>query len=172
MEKAAVQQQPSDLVTRRELAGRLEVVMQTVTKWEQDGMPVFERGRKGKPSTYSETAVRAWLTEREARAKASGLVDVAQERARKERAQAQLAEQMHAQRAGKLLSVDEVTKIWAAEVTAIRAILLASYTNSADRVFRAATMEGLPGVEREMKSVAYEALRKLADPERDIPVSS
>jgi hypothetical protein len=39
-----------ELVTRRELAARLGVHMQTVTKWEREGLPIAERGRRGRPS--------------------------------------------------------------------------------------------------------------------------
>jgi hypothetical protein len=77
----------SDTLTRRELAAAFGVHMMTVTKWEQDGMPTAVRGRKGKPSVYRESDVRAWLDAREASAQKTGQVDVAQERARKERAQ-------------------------------------------------------------------------------------
>jgi phage terminase Nu1 subunit (DNA packaging protein) len=161
-----------DRVTRRELAGRLNVVMQTVTKWEQAGLPVLELGRKGKPSIYSEKAVRLWLSKREKQASDSGIVDVARQRARKEQAQAVLAEQMYAQRAGKLLPAEDVAKIWSAEIAAVRSVILSSYTTHADRVFRAATTGGLPGVELALKDLAYEVLRELANPDRPVEKAS
>src|SRR5690242_8772915 len=74
-------------LTRRELAAVHDVHQQTITKWEQAGMPVLERGRKGKPSRYREADVRTWLEQREAAAKADGHVDAVKDRARKERAQ-------------------------------------------------------------------------------------
>jgi P27 family predicted phage terminase small subunit len=111
------------LVTRRELAALLGVHMQTVTKWEQDGMPIAERGSKGRPSRYRELDVRAWKDAREDAAKKSGLVDVSQERARKERAQAILAEQTFQIRQRGLLPRDAIikegqayTKAWSAKV--------------------------------------------------------
>lgn len=158
-------------MTRRDLAAVLGVHMQTVTKWEQDGMPVAERGRRGRASQYLEVEVRAWLAAREDAAKQSGTVDVAQERARKERAQAQLAEQTHLMRSRKLLPEHEVAAAWSSEVSAVRAVILASYTTHADRVHRAATLEGLPGVERALKDLAYEVLRELADPTRAAEVA-
>lgn len=48
------------LVTRRELAEKHSVHMQTITKWEREGMPVAERGPKG--ATVAD--VRAWLKAR------------------------------------------------------------------------------------------------------------
>lgn len=158
-------------LTRRELAGVLGVHMQTVTKWERDGMPIAERGRKGKPSTYSEPAVRAWLQQREeaARAAAAGdgpILDLAQERARKERWQGLLAEQTFKAREKELLPRVEVEKLWSAEVAAVRAKLLALPTTLADRLHRAATLEGVLGVERILHEAVRETLRELADPLR------
>ena len=112
-------------VTRRELARRLDVVMMTITKWEQAGMPCAEPGRKGKASLYSELEVRKWLTAREKTAQTNGVHDVARERARKERAQAILAEQTVQIRARELVPRVQVERAWASEVAAVRAILLA-----------------------------------------------
>ncbi len=160
------------LLTRRALAAAFGVHMQTVTKWEQDGLPIAKRGRKGKPSTYRESDVKAWLEAREAAASKSGMVDVAQERARKENAQAKLAEQTYQVRARTLLPAEEVARLWSAEVTAVRSVILSSYTTHADRVYRAATVDGLAGVELALKDLAYEILRELADPHRDIKQAS
>lgn len=173
-QRLGLDSKPSDidgdgtLLTRRELADRLHVHMQTVTKWEREGMPIAERGRKGRASRYREEDVRAWLDAREAAAKQSGHVDVTQERARKERAQAVLAEQLAATRARHLLPADEVARVWSAEVAAVRSIILASYTSQADKIHRIATLEGVGGVEAVLKELAHEVLRQLADPERPI----
>jgi phage terminase Nu1 subunit (DNA packaging protein) len=157
----------SSLLTRRQLAAALTVHMQTVTKWEQAGLPIAKAGRKGKPSLYREADVRAWLAARELAAKTSGVVDVAQERARKERARAILDEQLYQQRAGQLLPAVDVERIWNAEVQAVRAAILATYTTQADRVHRAAILEGVTGVENELKAIAHELLRELAEPTRE-----
>jgi len=145
--------------------------MQTVTKWEQDGMPIAERGRKGRPSRYSESAVRAWQDAREEAAKTSGHVDVAQQRARKELAQAVLAEQTFKLRQRELLPRADVERVWGGEVAAVRAIILASYTSQADRIHRIATLEGVGGVETALKELAHEILRQLANPDRSAEVA-
>lgn len=141
--------------------------MMTVTKWERDGLPVAARGGRGKPSLYDEVAVKAWLLARESAAKnADAPLDLAQERARKERWQGLLAEQTFKVRERQLLPVVDVEKAWVAEITAVRAVILASYTADADRIFRAATLDGVVGVERELKDLAERVLRELANPTR------
>jgi P27 family predicted phage terminase small subunit len=152
-----------ELVTRKELARRLGVHMQTVTKWEREGLPVATRGRRGRASTYSERSTREWLEARESAAQKGGLVDVARERARKERAQAILAEQTFQTRARELLPAAEVEKAWLAEIQAVRTAILSTYTTQADRVHRAAILHGVVGVERELRDIAHELLRELSE---------
>lgn len=154
------------LVTRRELAKILDVTMSGVTKWEQAGMPVVAPGRKGKPSLYSEADVRKWLAEREETARDNGTYDLARERARKEKAQAILAEQTVAIRARDLVPRDEVEKTWAAEVIAVRAKLLSWPATISDRLYREAKLNGLRGVERTIKDAVEELLLELSKPKR------
>lgn len=153
---------PSGTCTRRELAQRMGVVMQTVTKWEQDGLPIAERGRKGKPSLYRETECRAWISARDEAAQSGGLFDVSQERARRERAQAVLAEQMFQMRSQDLLPRVEVERVWEGEVVAVRAKLLQIPSTFADRVYQAALSEGVMGVERILVEAVNDVLRELA----------
>jgi hypothetical protein len=153
----------SPLLTRRALAARLDVHMMSITKWERDGMPIAERGARGRPSLYDELAVRAWIQARDAAAKAGKLVDVAQERAKKERAQAALAEQTYQMRAGDLIPREEWERAKIAENVAIKAHLLGWAATLADRVFRAATLEGLAGVEKVLGDAVREVLRELAE---------
>lgn len=162
--EAKVRAEDERLLTRRELAEQLGVHMQTVTKWEREGLPVAERGRKGKPSLYSEIQARAWLQVREDAAQTGQTLDLARERANKERWQAALAEQTFQTRARRLLPADEVERVWGATVAAVRAKVLATYTASADRVHRAGTLEGVSGVETALKQIAHEILRELAEP--------
>jgi phage terminase Nu1 subunit (DNA packaging protein) len=153
------------LLTRRELATALDVHPMTITKWEREGLPVAHRGRKGKPSRYRETEVRAWLQRREENLHAApGALDLITERARRERAQAILAEQAYNIRAKNLLPREEVERAWMAEVTAVRAKLLAWPTMLADQVHRVAVLEGLPGVERLLGAAVDHLLVELSQP--------
>lgn len=154
------------LVNRRKLASILNVHMQTIMNWEQSGMPVSEPGRRGVPSLYSEADVKKWLTDREAAARDNGKLDVTQERARKERAQAILAEQTVAIRARELVPADQVVKAWSAEVSAVRAKLLSWPATISDSLLRAATLNKLQGVERVIKDAVEELLLELSKPKR------
>jgi phage terminase Nu1 subunit (DNA packaging protein) len=156
------------LLTRRELAELRDVHPQTVTKWESEGLPVAEKGGPGRPSHYDPDEVADWLASREASAKNGTRFDLVQERARKERAQAQLAELNYQERLGELLEKDDVAKTWESEVAAARAILLAVPQTWADRIHRAGALDGVAGVERELRVMARETLRELTDPERDL----
>jgi phage terminase Nu1 subunit (DNA packaging protein) len=154
----------SALVSRRDLAALLEVHMMTVTKWERDGMPVAHRGGRGRPSLYDAAVVRAWKDARDAAAVDAVDGTLEQARIRRENSQAALNEQKLAVQQRKLLPVEEVEKAWMREVTAVRTVILASYTSHADRIFRAGVLDGVAGVEREMKALAHEILRELAEP--------
>lgn len=158
-------------VTRRQLAEALGVHMMTVTKWERQGLPVAERGRRGKPSLYKLEDVQAWISARdETAAGKTGDLDPIQEKARRDHWQAVLAEQTYQVRRRELLPASEVEKIWGSEVAAIRAKLLALPVTFADRLHRAATLEGLAGVERVLQAAVRDVLRQLAaGPEAEDP---
>lgn len=152
------------LINRRELA-RLQdppVVMQTISKWEQAGMPVAEPGRKGKPSLYSEADVRKWLAERERSSQKNGSVDLTRERARRERSQAVLAEQTVQIRARDLLPRVHVEKDWAADLMALRAKFLSWPATVGDRLCRVATLKGLDAFKLALKEEIHELLNELS----------
>lgn len=128
---------PAPLVTRRELADALGCHMQTVTKYEREGMPIAKRGDRGKPSLYQPEDVRAWLAQR-----ADG-------------AQAPVA----------AIELADVRDAWVEEIAAIRALLLSRYASGAGRVHRAAA-QGVAGVARELQAITAEILRALAAGER------
>lgn len=158
----------ADLITRRQLAELRSVHYNTVIDWERDGMPVAKRGSRGRPSMYSRAAVEAWLAAREAAAANGSRLDVTQERARKERAQALLAEQMYETRAKELLVRTDVEHAWTAEIAGVRAVFLAVPTTYAARVNRASVLDGEAGTERALRELVDEVLRELADSEREI----
>ena len=150
------------LVTRRELAAKFDVVMMTITKWEREGMPITERGRRGKPSRYSVPAVAAWLDQREEAARIGTSLDLVQERARKERAQAILAEQTVAIRAGELVPRAETERVWIAEIVAVRAKLLAWPATLSNQLHRERIRDGAAGLERVLKIAVDEVLLELS----------
>jgi hypothetical protein len=106
--------------------------------------------------------VEAWMAARD-QAPASTATDFTAARIRKELAQAAEAEQRVAQRAGKLIAVEDVEKTWAGMVAAARARLLALPIALADRVCRVAVTEGVAAVEAILQAAVYDVLRELAD---------
>ena len=150
------------LVTRQDLAARLRCHPQTITHLVAQGMPVARRGSRGRAALYDEAAVRAWKDARDGAAQAPGHVDLVVERARKERAQAVLAEQTFQVRAGHLLPVADVERSWGAKVQAVRAAILATATTQADHLHRVAVLEGVAGLETALRDLAIELLRELS----------
>lgn len=155
--------------TRREVAETLGVHIMTITKWERSGLPVVVRGGRGRPSKYDLEAVRAWLAARDeaARKAVAGPLDPVQEKAARDHWQAELARQTHEIRHKTLLPAADVERAWAMEVAAVRAKLLALPTTYADRIHRAATLDGLPGVEKMLQAAVYDVLRQLAGAEAE-----
>lgn len=151
-----------ELLTRRELASALGVHMMTVTKFEREGMPIAQRGSKGRPSYYREVDVRAWKQLRDDAANQPGALNLMQERANKERWQAALAKQTLEIRNRELLPRAEVEQVWAAHVAAVRTKLLAWSLTLADKVCRVATTEGVPAVEAIIEEAVRDVLRELA----------
>jgi phage terminase Nu1 subunit (DNA packaging protein) len=147
------------------------VHMMTVTKWERDGMPVAEGGRRGVPSLYDLDLVRAWRQARDAAAddaadgEATTRLSWEAARARKDEAQAKLAEQMYLVRAGKLLPQEDVERVWARIVSAVRTRLLQMPVTYADRLHRTAQLDGVKSVERLLEEAVHEVLRELAEGE-------
>jgi phage terminase Nu1 subunit (DNA packaging protein) len=98
------------VVTRRELAELLGVHMQTVTRWEQAGLPIAVRGRRGKPSLYRLSAVRAWLRTRDAQSEVTASLSPAYHaaRVRLQEVNARLLELRFHEKANQLVSRPEL----------------------------------------------------------------
>ncbi len=110
--------------------------------------------------------VKKWLAAREKAARNNGTLDYVQVKARRELAQAMVAEQTVAIRAKELVPVDQVEKAWAAEVSAVRAKLLSWPTTISDSIYRESKLNGLEGVERVVKAATEELLLELSKPKR------
>lgn len=91
----------SDLKTRAELAAEYGVVPFTITRWEQDGMPVAKKSSRGKSTLFSSAAVAAWR-EAVAATKVTGL-SLSDERAKYTKLQAEKASLELARLRGELL---------------------------------------------------------------------
>jgi terminase small subunit / prophage DNA-packing protein len=113
------------LLTRRQLADLHGVVPGRITKWERDGLPVAERGTKGRPSQFDPQAVQQWLDARESTAQTPDHLDLAQERARLARLQADRVALDIAVKEGQLVPASEVEAAWASLVLSARERLLA-----------------------------------------------
>lgn len=159
-------------LTRRELAKAMGVVMQTVTKWEARGMPVLQRGRKGKPSYYDLAACEQWKAAIEQQGNTGSTVDVAMERARKERAQAAIAEQLFQQRANTLLPREETERQWEQHIVGTRNTMLTLAQKLADGAYQAGQRGGVPGLERFLADAFETVLREWAAPDLAEAVAS
>jgi len=131
-------------------------------------MPVAERGRGGRSSKYNLEECQAWQKARNATAVSGStpFSEVNRERARKERAQAQLAEQAFLIKAGELLPLDAVEKRWSAEIVALRAKLLAwKRSQVAEQLFRTALVDGQGAFDDLLSEAIDELLRDLSVPD-------
>jgi phage terminase Nu1 subunit (DNA packaging protein) len=156
------------LVTSKQLATSLDCHPRSIAKWLDEGAPVAVRGRGGRPSLYDEEAFTTWVQAREEQAQHSP--DLLVSRARKEMAQALEAEQRVALKARTLIHVDDVERVWSAQVSAIRSRLLAMPTELADKLHRVATLDGVAGVETVLEAAVHDVLRELAGGiEQDVP---
>lgn len=158
-----------ELIHKRELARRMGVAVGQIGRYVDEGMPVAEPGRQGVPSYFIEADCKAWKSEREARQRAKPELNINVERARRERAQALLAEQTVAQRAGELTIAREAAAAWAAEVAAVRTHMLAWTETAAAQLTRAAQLEGEQGLRLLLDKLVREALQALADGEHVAP---
>ncbi len=130
-------------------------------------MPVADKGQPGKAAKFNLEECRAWQKARNASStsRSNGFTDVARERARKERAQALLAEQSFAVKAGDLLPREAVERRWSAELTALRA-KLSSFPRSqmAEQLFRTAVLDGQGAFDDLLAAAFDELMSDLSQP--------
>lgn len=150
------------LATRRQVAEALDVHIGTVQKWERNGCPIAQRGVGGRATLFDVEAVRAWRASHNQASPGVMNQTLAQERARKERAQAELNEQLYRTRARELIPATEVLRAFHVLVAAVRTRLLALDATLSDRVYRVATLEGIGGVERTIREATREVLGELS----------
>jgi len=142
-------------VNRRQLAALLGTHEDSVTDFARRGMPVLERGGPGIEGTYDAVAALAWWREKKV-----GSPEAA--RAKREIAQARLAEQTFAARERRLLPSDEVAGAWSVALSGFKNAILAVPIAEEARLTRAALEGGERAVETELDAIARQLLTELA----------
>ena len=157
-------QRKPKLLTGEELSDMLSVSPGTIRSWARRGMPIARRGRRGDktcPSLYHEVDVRQWREKRE-----SERQELTQARARKDRAQALLAEQTVRLRARGLVWRVDADRVWAAEVDRICRNLRSWVKPLSRRLSKAASGGGLPAVQAALETAVHEKLTELSKPKQ------
>lgn len=147
------------LLTRSQLAAAFGVTPLRVSKWAAEGMPVAERGGRGRESRYDLAAVVEWQVERRVQARgggAGGPLSLADERAKLTRLQSMRAAMELKAKQRDLLPRDQVVREGKAFVLATKAKLLA--------LPRRIAQAGLIAVEQQpaVADVIREALEEMA----------
>lgn len=152
------------LLDRKALAAAFGTHRQTIVKWEQAGMPIAERGRRGRPSRYALPAVVAWFVARElaARGVDGAALDPTAERALLDRRRREEVEARLARTRGEWLLRTDFQRVLGKAVTEIRAKLLAAPRAWALALTKAATERGPAGVEQALMARVREILEALA----------
>jgi phage terminase Nu1 subunit (DNA packaging protein) len=125
------------LLTRHELAQAFDVHIMTPVKWQEAGMPVAERGSKGRPSRYSLPAVVSWFIQRELRARGidnGAALDPLRERALLDRSRREAIDFELARRRGEYLLVRDVELMHARQIIAAKGQLRAIPSRAAQRL--------------------------------------
>lgn len=163
------------MLTRTELAGFLGVNPVTITKWQGEGLPVAQRGGKGRESKYRMAEIWAWGLARErARAGAAGVdMSLPVERAKLARVQTRKAELEVRRREGELVEVAEFHQVGGLMVHAIRQGVLRLPQAVADAVVaQVAGGAGPAAVEATLMQACRDVLRELASWKGPEPVAA
>jgi phage terminase Nu1 subunit (DNA packaging protein) len=148
------------LMTRDALARLFTVTPGTIVRWARDGMPVATGGGQGRQASYRPSVCVAWrLAAIEAKYADQAGLDPRVERARRDAAQASLAEQLHRRRSGEMLEREDVRRTWSNVVLAIRSRLLALPQSVAAQCAQATDPAA---VEQLLRDEVHSALRELA----------
>lgn len=105
---------------KKELAGILGVTERALTLWQDEGMPIAKKGRRGVSNEYDTGTVIDWRVQREV-SKATGETP----KDRLARVQADRVELDIAEKLGRLVPVDSIEPMWLGYVTSARQFLRA-----------------------------------------------
>jgi phage terminase Nu1 subunit (DNA packaging protein) len=122
---SSAETEPEPLMDRDELARLFTVTPGTIHRWDRDGMPRAVGGGSGRQAQYRPSSCVAWR-QGQLEAKYAGLegLNPQVERAKRDRSQARLADQLHRRRAGEVIEMTEVRYLVTSLVLAARARLL------------------------------------------------
>lgn len=153
------------LLTRSELAVAFRVMPSTIIKWARAGMPVADRGGRGRGAKYSLEAVVAWRVQSQTTSREGQegeQLNLSVERARLARVQTSKAELEVAARQRELLPADEVRRVVGGAFHAVRVRLLALGRSVAERCLLAGT-QGAAAIQAVIDDAVHEALAELAE---------
>jgi phage terminase Nu1 subunit (DNA packaging protein) len=144
-------------LTRTELAAVYGVHPLTITSWQEAGMPVHQRGARGRASVYSLPDVNAWWLTRELGARAAGHgnghgpLSPQAEKAALDRARRQELEHRLAKLKGATMPVREHEQQLIALVVQARTAFLALHSKLAHRF--ALSRDVVLGIDQEVRQI-------------------
>lgn len=140
------------IVNKRELSELLNVTERTLTDWQDDGLPIANRGVRGQEHQYDTVAVVRWLTERaEAKARAAETAYDRLARTRADRLEMQVASER-----GGLVPTADVEPMWR-----MRVLATAIFMRGRDARL-AALLQLAPGIEAKREILKREDAAFLA----------
>jgi phage terminase Nu1 subunit (DNA packaging protein) len=152
------------------IAQLLKVTAGTIIRFARDGMPVAEGGGQGRQAKYLPSACVAWrLAQVESKYAGMEGLNPQVERAKRDRAQARLADQLHARRSGEVIAVEEVRQTWVSLVLAVRSKMLRWPSSLADQLARTSTPAEVQRILDVEVRAALEELSRGAPPGPPVP---
>jgi terminase small subunit / prophage DNA-packing protein len=141
-------------VNKRELSQIFGVTERALTLWQDEGMPIAVKGKRGTSNHYDTADVITWRVQTEI-SKATGEMP----KDRLARVQADRVEIDIAEKLGRLIPVDEIAPLWSGYVAAARQYLRAEPARLAHILD---ITEGVEAKREKLQAVIDEFLNKLA----------
>jgi terminase small subunit / prophage DNA-packing protein len=125
------------IVNQTELSEIFGVSDVTIWEWQQQGLPVLERGGRGKSNRYDTSEVHGWIVQRELARAGKG----ESQRDREARLRGDMIELELAEKRGTLVPADQVGPVWESRV------LAAAFYMTSRHSRLAGMLEATPGIE-------------------------
>ena len=158
---------PKMLIGRAQLALAFGVHPARISRWAADGMPVADRGGRGRESKFDLAAVVAWRVSTQVQSATQRTgddgepIDLSLERAKLARAQTERTLQDVSTKSKELLPVDEVRQVVGTAFHAVKAAVMALPKALAERCVEG-SREGVAVVHAILETAAHDCLRSLA----------